>query len=77
MRSTHHIIINRRSLLHSAGRVLALFSLAGIGGLTLRKKQAADDCVIETLCQGCAIFNNCTLPKARAAQSTKKDAAHE
>lgn len=69
--------VNRRSLLYTWGRLIAISGLAAVGSLTLKKNTVEDDCIIPALCEGCSIYNNCTLPKARSAQSVKKDSPHE
>ena len=71
---------NRRELLRSIGRAVALGSMAGLGGMAIYRNsnlQAGENCVIIDPCQACKIFDHCALPKASTARRIDKELNHE
>lgn len=63
--------LHRREWLRTFGRVIAFTGLSSIGLLTLRSEDELastklhdDPCNIQSLCQGCTILSNCSLPQA-------------
>lgn len=53
----------RRDFLRAAGRYIALGFLAMIGGAALLRNRDGK-CEPYPLCQGCGLYDNCSLPQA-------------
>ncbi len=66
---------NRREILRAITRAVALGGLALLGGMAMSRDKG-ETCRQPDFCQGCRIFERCTLPQALSAKQTGKEPNH-
>lgn len=62
----------RRDFFRTSGRFIALGLLAAIGGVALLRKRDGN-CEPYPLCQGCGVFEKCSLPQALQQKNNSQE----